>query len=518
MEVEQESVAEPTEGVQQSSEEATTTSLAPEVVTDPNTGLKVVIIGCCHGELDAMYESIVFLEQKQNIKIDLVLCCGDFQAVRNMTDLNALACPVKYREINTFYKYYSGEKVAPVMTIFIGGNHEASNHLTELYYGGWVAPNIYFLGMSGVVNFGGLRIGGLSGIWKKFDYKQGHYEMPPYSNDTMRSVYHVREFEVFKLKQLTQRLDVMLSHDWPRGIAHYGDLRRLLRAKPFLQGEIESGVFGSPPAEELLNLLQPDYWFSAHMHVKFPAVVQHASGQVTKFLALDKVWEFPEAKGPRELAYDEEWLAIVKSTNHLLSFRRGTVHMPTPHSSQRFDYWPTQEEREWIRERVAAKKDGLRVPLNFTQTAPVYTPGERGKQAGVLCESPQRTTFLELLDLPDLFLAYDPAAASLPSDHQHHQPQPQPGGPPPPLHHHHHPVAVSLLPLGLTVGHLPTATPLLFSSAPAHAKNEEEIDLSFDGDDEVDAGDVAAKRQRVGDHHQEKNNEEEINLYLDGAI
>jgi hypothetical protein len=27
--------------------------------------------------------------------------------------------------------------------------------------------------MSGVVNFGGLRIGGLSGIWKKFDYKQG---------------------------------------------------------------------------------------------------------------------------------------------------------------------------------------------------------------------------------------------------------------------------------------------------------------------------------------------------------
>lgn len=155
------------------------------------------------------------------------------------------------------------------------------------------------------------------------------------------------------------------------------------------------------------------------MHVKFPAVVQHASGQVTKFLALDKVlpnrdflqvWEFPEAKGPRELAYDEEWLAIVKSTNHLLSFRRGTVHMPTPHSSQRcvpplliashtrmtdvlcvgcprFDYWPTQEEREWIRERVAAKKDGLRVPLNFTQTAPVYTPGERGVSCCVVCRS-----------------------------------------------------------------------------------------------------------------------------------
>jgi hypothetical protein len=49
-----------------------------------------------------------------------------------MTDLNSLACPATYRRINTFYKYYSGEMVAPVMTIFVGGNHEASNHLTEL--------------------------------------------------------------------------------------------------------------------------------------------------------------------------------------------------------------------------------------------------------------------------------------------------------------------------------------------------------------------------------------------------
>jgi len=37
-------------------------------------------------------------------------------------------------------RYYSGELVAPVLTIFIGGNHEASNYLQELPYGGWVAP------------------------------------------------------------------------------------------------------------------------------------------------------------------------------------------------------------------------------------------------------------------------------------------------------------------------------------------------------------------------------------------
>lgn len=40
--------------------------------------------------------------------------------------------PPKYREMKSFWKYYSGQEVAPVPTIFIGGNHEASNYLWEL--------------------------------------------------------------------------------------------------------------------------------------------------------------------------------------------------------------------------------------------------------------------------------------------------------------------------------------------------------------------------------------------------
>jgi hypothetical protein len=40
------------------------------------------------------------------------------QAVRNLDDLECLACPPKYRELKSFYKYYTGELKAPYLTIF----------------------------------------------------------------------------------------------------------------------------------------------------------------------------------------------------------------------------------------------------------------------------------------------------------------------------------------------------------------------------------------------------------------
>lgn len=120
-----------------------------------------------------------------------------------------------------------------------------------------------------------------------------------------------RQFSVWQLLQVKQPLDIFLSHDWPRGITNHGDSQQLLRSKSFLREEIENDSFGSPPAWSILTQLQPRFWFSAHMHVKFPAVVRHtqsvgnqsgqtslsssgvgssggATASVTRFLALDK--------------------------------------------------------------------------------------------------------------------------------------------------------------------------------------------------------------------------------------
>jgi lariat debranching enzyme len=111
--------------------------------------------------------------------------------------------------MGTFWKYYSGQLIAPILTLVIGGNHEASNHLQELPFGGWLCPNIYYLGHAGVVDVTDkstgqviLSIGGLSGIYKGRDYLRGRYERPPYSKDTLRSVYHVRNIDTFRFKSM----------------------------------------------------------------------------------------------------------------------------------------------------------------------------------------------------------------------------------------------------------------------------------------------------------------------------
>ena len=109
--------------------------------------INIAVEGCCHGELDAIYSAILDAENGHSVHIDLLLICGDFQSIRSFEDFDSVAVPSKYKRMNSFHDYFTGKKVAPVPTIFIGGNHENSLALHSLYYGGFVAPNIYFLGI-----------------------------------------------------------------------------------------------------------------------------------------------------------------------------------------------------------------------------------------------------------------------------------------------------------------------------------------------------------------------------------
>ncbi|KAF5726288.1 lariat debranching enzyme isoform X1 [Tripterygium wilfordii] len=366
--------------------------------------MKIAVEGCMHGDLDNVYKTLQYIQDTQNTKIDLLLCCGDFQAVRNERDMESLNVPPRFREMKSFWKYYSGQEVAPIPTIFIGGNHEASNYLWELYYGGWAAPNIYFLGFAGVVKFGNVRIGGLSGIYNARHYHLGHYERPPYNECTIRSVYHVREYDVHKLMQIKEPIDIFLSHDWPLGITDYGNWKQLVRHKQFFEKEIQEKTLGSKPAAQLLEKLKPPYWFSAHLHCKFSALVQHGDGgQVTKFLALDKclpgrkflqIVEIESEPGPYEIQYDEEWLAITRKFNSIFP----TTNRNSNYGNAQLDM---QDCHQWVRKRLQA--EGAK-PIEFVQTAPPYDPSNSclNSSSSGYFRNPQTQSFLQLLELPYL--------------------------------------------------------------------------------------------------------------------
>lgn len=131
------------------------------------------------------------------------------------------------------------------------------------------------MGYANVVNFAGLRIAGLSGIYKPADYYKGHFELPPYNPSTAHSVYHVRNLEIYRLSQLKPPIDIMVTHDWPTGVYHHGNINELIRIKPYFADEIQANTLGSVENERLLKLLKPKYWFSAHLHVKFSALYKH---------------------------------------------------------------------------------------------------------------------------------------------------------------------------------------------------------------------------------------------------
>lgn len=284
-----------------------------------------------------------------------------------------------------FHKYFDGTISAPVLTIFIGGNHEATNVLRDLYYGGWVAPNIFYLGHSGVITYKGVRIGGVSGIFNKSDYYRGYFEFePPYESNPPRSAYHYRAFELLKLAQLappeSTHIDLFLSHDWPAGIEQFGNAADLIRRKPFFEQEIRDCVLGSEPLWTLLTYLKPKMWSSAHLHCKFtaeinwqidsncrtypfdPSTTQNSivnihtkmetnsedginMNKFTKFLALDKVGfnkafmevitiDDNDGINDNEVRMDPEWMAIQAANAHLFPRRRQEAETLVGYPSQ----------------------------------------------------------------------------------------------------------------------------------------------------------------------------------------
>jgi lariat debranching enzyme len=351
-------------------------------------------------------------------------------------ELETMACPDKYKDLKDFHLYHKEERQANTPTLFVGGNHEAVSHLRELYYGGFAAPNIFYMGHSGVWNLvkvkkgtkkiiHSIRVGGISGIYKEPDTDRGYYECYPYSEESKRSAYHVRKWEIQKLLALKKdregkeksTLDVFVSHDWPSEIVNYGDQESLLKYADktgMLKKDIDNKTLGNPMTMEIINQLKPKFHFSAHMHMHFEAIVPHSSRQCTRFLALDKcgfrrhhmqwltlnevndlasecVYASDENAEDVEtlICFDLEWLAIVRKFNDEIPMQQGIKKISTKFDSV------TETEVNKVRE-VLEREDEVRKLSDEFYVVPYLGKSEFG-------EAKFRRWLCRVLEMKDVF-------------------------------------------------------------------------------------------------------------------
>ncbi|KAK1147767.1 lariat debranching enzyme [Aspergillus melleus] len=355
-----------------------------------SASIRVALEGCGHGCLHDIYASV---EKSATLKgwdgVDLLIIGGDFQAVRNSNDMACMSVPQKYKELGDFHEYYSGQRTAPYLTIFIGGNHEAGNHLFELHYGGWVAPNIYYLGAANVIRCGPLRVAGMSGIWKGYDYRRPHHERLPYNRDDIQSIYHVRELDVRKLLQIRTQVDLGLSHDWPKQVELSGDYETLFRIKNGFRQDSQEGKLGNQAAKYVLDRLRPAYWFSAHLHVRFVASVQHGEylipGNPVKRQATSPPHTTPRAPTvPYPFGLDGAF-------NSLLTVEAGEVPRPRPRPTR---IVPAEPELPSIR---ANQEE----PMETTPSKSYSEPTENPKEAETLKEAENPAELREVVRTED---------------------------------------------------------------------------------------------------------------------
>lgn len=386
--------------------------------------IHIAVAGCSHGEMDKIYATLAEIERTEGYKFDLLISCGDYQAIRNYGDLRHMHVSDKYRNLQTFYRYYSGELTAPILTLFVGGNHESSGFLGELPNGGWVAPRIYYMGHASVVQFAGLRIAGLSGIYNKHHYQTGHWERPPFNDyGGICSSYYVRSIDIFRLKQLRPHetmkgppVDIMISHDWPAGITDYGDVDQLLKLKPYFKEDIQKNTLGNPASLGLLFDIRPRYWLAAHLHCIFAALVPHQRGKnemeevpPTRFLSLDKPlphrhflqaleFEVPD-EAELKLSYDPIWLAILKLTDGFTCASKAVTYMPSQHSDEQWDFRPSAKNIE----EITLLLDGdFTIPENFRRTAPPHESDQDVNVPELYYRNPQSAEFCARLGIRDL--------------------------------------------------------------------------------------------------------------------
>ena len=152
----------------------------------------------------------------------MILQVGDAEPLRSEAEIAQVPGPKHYRKLGDFPEVVSGDIVMAAPLYFIAGNHEPFESLDAdggLIQGhGDLAPNVTYLGRAGVVTIDGLRIGFLSGIYGEATYRRSREGTLERRVGKHAVHYTAQEYDD-ALSAVQPGVDVLLTHDWPSGIA-----------------------------------------------------------------------------------------------------------------------------------------------------------------------------------------------------------------------------------------------------------------------------------------------------------
>jgi hypothetical protein len=211
-------------------------------VTQSRTRL-VVGVGDIHGRFHRVAQWLADLQDRRGQAIDAAFAVGDVEAFLDPEDHRRKA--VKRGMPAEFAEYARGERAFPCPLFCIGGNNEDFATLERMPEGGELAPGVSYLGRAGKRSVAGLEVAFLSGI-----YAPRWFALAPSPVGTTAQSWkqagYFRQSDLSGLNRVKQ-CDLLLLHEWPRGIS-------------------ARGYLGNPVSRDLVMQLGPPWVFLGHSH------------------------------------------------------------------------------------------------------------------------------------------------------------------------------------------------------------------------------------------------------------
>ena len=197
----------------------------------------IAIVGDIHGKIDIMLEK-VFLQD-----VDLIIQVGDFGTFISKENLDRGSR--RHNGIGDFVEYYTGKKKFPVPVYFINGNHEDFNIIEKIC--AQPIPNLNYMKNGMVYDIDGVRFGAIGGNYSptRFKLDKKHKKL----QGVRRKHFNYQDIE--NLKQI-KNIDVIIAHECPLDVG--------------LISKFDKKECGSKEIRELIEEIQPKYYFHGHYH------------------------------------------------------------------------------------------------------------------------------------------------------------------------------------------------------------------------------------------------------------